>query len=594
MSESFRRIVERDPPPAAAIRFRCAKLHKSASSGADNSVYEYNTIYDVLRSRGWKEADVTDTDWHIFWADKDWIHDSLDKLHLDPHQRINHFRNHYELTRKDLLVKNMKRIRRACEREGRHEESQRFNICPVTFVVPSEYNMFVEEFKRHPGATWIMKPIGKSQGAGIFLVNRLAQLQQWRPPTTWVPAPIRRGPGGGGAGGTSGGAAAAAGGAAAAAGDGGRGDADSGEPEGPETYVVQKYVEDPLLIGGKKFDLRLYALVTSYQPLTIHMHRGGFCRFSMSRYTADKSEMTNLGKHLTNVAVQKHSGKAAYKRTGAKWELNRLKKYLLSTVGIEVVNKLFCDIEAIVIHSLLAVQKVMINDKHCFELYGYDVLIDMNFKPWLLEVNASPSLTANTVADYEFKFGLLDDALSVIDLEKYLVGTEVQVGGFDLLYRDGLRYGPPEGSEVASYLGCSNNRATQLNRLAKARAWETGKREVRRISTVGEGEEPSQMRHRASSGGIETAGSAAGGSGPSCGYGSSTADTTGSGTASAVAASSAVSLAAAGGGGRRGSGAAAAASAAALSSRSMSVTGTQGRSIRPYPPQSAGGSGGVK
>lgn len=44
-----------------------------------------------------------------------------------------------------------------------------------------EYSMFAEEFKKWQGSTWIMKPIGRSQGAGIFLVNKLAQTQQWKP-----------------------------------------------------------------------------------------------------------------------------------------------------------------------------------------------------------------------------------------------------------------------------------------------------------------------------------------------------------------------------------------------------------------------------
>merc|ERR1712096_313747 len=50
---------------------------------------------------------------------------------------------------------------------------------------------------------------------------------------------------------------------------------------------------------------------------------------------------------------------------------------------------------SVIIFSLLAVQKVIIHDKHCFELYGYDVLIDVDYNAILLEVNSSPSLTAN-------------------------------------------------------------------------------------------------------------------------------------------------------------------------------------------------------
>ena len=47
------------------------------------------------------------------------------------------------------------------------------------------------------------------------------------------------------------------------------------DKEKPETYVVSRYLESPLLIGSRKFDLRIYALVLSYVPLKVYLHRSG-------------------------------------------------------------------------------------------------------------------------------------------------------------------------------------------------------------------------------------------------------------------------------------------------------------------------------
>lgn len=60
-----------------------------------------------------------------------------------------------------------------------------------------------------------------------------------------------------------------------------------------------------------------------------------------------------------------------------------------------------------IIMSLKSVQSVIINDKHCFELYGFDVLIDDNCKPWLIEINSSPSLSTTTKKDRDLKMDVL-------------------------------------------------------------------------------------------------------------------------------------------------------------------------------------------
>jgi len=75
-------------------------------------------------------------------------------------------------------------------------------------------------------------------------------------------------------------------------------------------------------------------------------------------------------------------------------------------------------IQDMIIRSLQAVAKVIINDKHCFELYGFDILLDADLRPWLIEINASPSMTANTPADYEGKINLLEDTFQILDLER--------------------------------------------------------------------------------------------------------------------------------------------------------------------------------
>ncbi|KAF4114124.1 hypothetical protein G5714_004347 [Onychostoma macrolepis] len=105
---------------------------------------------------------------------------------LSDDQMVNHFPNHYELTRKDLMIKNIKRYRKELEKEAsplaEKDENGKYlylDFVPVTFMLPADYNLFVEEIRKSLSSTWIMKPCGKAQGKGIFLINKLSQIKKW-------------------------------------------------------------------------------------------------------------------------------------------------------------------------------------------------------------------------------------------------------------------------------------------------------------------------------------------------------------------------------------------------------------------------------
>lgn len=128
------------------------------------------------------------------------------------------------------------------------------------------------------------------QGRGIFLINKLSQVKRWEK------APV------------------------------------AAKTTQPEVYVVSRYIDNPLLLGGKKFDLRLYVLVLSFKPLKVYLSDLGFARFCNIKYDFEDEDLDNKYMHLTNVAVQKH-GEEYNATHGNKWSLSKLRLWLEGTAG---------------------------------------------------------------------------------------------------------------------------------------------------------------------------------------------------------------------------------------------------------------------
>lgn len=64
-----------------------------------------------------------------------------------------------QLSQKNYLVKNLKRFRKQLEREAGKLEATKCVFILKTFKMPLEYHLFVEEFHKNPGITWILKPV---------------------------------------------------------------------------------------------------------------------------------------------------------------------------------------------------------------------------------------------------------------------------------------------------------------------------------------------------------------------------------------------------------------------------------------------------
>ncbi len=259
-----------------------------------------NCVLKVVKKRGW----VLDSeDWDLFWAEKEDIPRLFESFRMGYNQRVNHHRNFYEICRKDNLHHNINKYRKHLEKTVSKAEAAKVSFCPLSFILPSEYSLFLDTFKRttDPRAVWIMKPACRSQGKGIFLVKQLSQVAGW----------------------------------------------ETGKQA--EAYVIQRYILFPLLLGGKKFDLRIYVLCKSYNPLTVYLYRAGFARFTHERY--DPTRLDNLTSHLTNVHFQKGSSQYDEER-GGKWLLNLLRKFLLARLGEKRTEDLFLAIEELIVKTM--------------------------------------------------------------------------------------------------------------------------------------------------------------------------------------------------------------------------------------------------
>lgn len=283
---------------------------------------------------------------------------------LRPYQKFNHLPGSFQIGRKDRVWRN---LQAQMNRHGKKE----FGFMPRTYVIPQDLKLLRQMWPRYSqrGAKWIIKPPASARGTGIKVVNRWSQIPKRKP------------------------------------------------------LIVQRYVERPLLINGSKFDLRLYVLVTSINPLRVYMHTDGLARFASVKYSEKSDTLSDRYMHLTNYSINKLSDKYSANEDadacqGHKWTIKSLWSYFTEK-GVNT-DRLWAALRNLVLRTVLAgegpihaMSKLNVGNRYnCYELFGIDVLLDSELVPWLLEVNISPSLHSASTLDAHVKGPLVKALLN--------------------------------------------------------------------------------------------------------------------------------------------------------------------------------------
>ncbi|KAF3824139.1 tubulin polyglutamylase TTLL4 [Mirounga leonina] len=279
------------------------------------------------------------------------------------HQKLNHFPGSFQIGRKDRLWRNLSRMQ---SRFGKKE----FSFFPQSFILPQDAKLLRKAWDSSSRQKWIVKPPASARGIGIQVIHKWSQLPKRRP------------------------------------------------------LLVQRYLHKPYLISGSKFDLRIYVYVTSYDPLRIYLFSDGLVRFASCKYSPSMKSLGNKFMHLTNYSVNKKN--AEYQANadetacqGHKWALKALWNYL-SQKGVNS-DAIWEKIKDVVVKTIISSEpyvtsllKMYVRRPYsCHELFGFDIMLDENLKPWVLEVNISPSLHSNSPLDISIKGQMIRDLLNL-------------------------------------------------------------------------------------------------------------------------------------------------------------------------------------
>ena len=302
--------------------------------------------------------------------DDKWIF-SLSKCITSQYQKINRFLNYKEYVSKSLLYLNYKKMKDIFPHE--------YDFMLETYSYPEDKDTIFNIFKNYSlknssrDNIWLIKPKLSSVGEGIKILKSFENIKNI-----------------------------------------------------DKNIFITRLLNNPNLIRGYKYDIRFHGLVSSIKPLKLYLYDEGFVRLSTEKY--EFNNFTNKFSFLTNMGINKKSKKYIYPNktkdieNSNLWNLSILKNYFLKN-NLDY-NKLFDEIKDIFIKIIFSVREKLIkkinqvnlSSKNFYHLIGFDILLDENLKPYLLETNRRGGMRDNNAAEIGYTHNIIIDTLNLVGL----------------------------------------------------------------------------------------------------------------------------------------------------------------------------------
>ena len=311
---------------------------------------------------------------------------------IDKYQKITRFYSYQEYVSKSLLYYNYK--------EYENKFPSDYNYMLETFSYPEEKEKIETKFKNYTLETkddvWMIKPNLGSLGLKISILTNYSDIKL-------------------------------------------------------KNYLITRYLHNPHLIKGYKYDLRFHGLVSTIKPLKLYLYNEGLVRLASEKYNFNISDPQNKYAYLTNLFInKKNANKFIYPKNlpnmedSNLWNLETFQKYCARN-NINY-DKLKDEVSDIFIKMMISVREKIIknieNNKleasNFYHLIGFDIILDENLKPYLLETNRRCGFRADNDAERYYTYNIVADTLNIIGLRQKNLNNVVDVKNKKDLLKENL------------------------------------------------------------------------------------------------------------------------------------------------------------